>query len=313
MMARTATKIASGIIVGLLAGVPLTVPRQAANAAECLTSPGQDATQGQHWYYRIDHANNKRHCWYLRDEGGKAARTTPSDDESSPAATPAMSSAGAAPRSLEDAHAEFTTSQPRENTVAMAAPAVAPSPASPAGNPVPNPVQNSARRGAGQQGNGQADMQGAAVATRWPSAVAAAAPTPQTADSDESDSVAAVPAPPLAAAPAPPPATLEKHSASLQMLFAVIAGALALAGLTASIVYRVGRGPRLDTRQRREALWEGVDTGPRPPWVDPAIEQTAPRPSPVRDRAPSPVTRQRYEKIEEILAQLVQHGEQSDA
>ena len=125
------------------------------------------------------------------------------------------------------------------------------------------------------------------------------------------------------------------------MLFAVIGGALALAGLTASVVYRLGRRKerRLATSERRALLWEGVEPGPKAPWVPPEIEhEPVPAPIPIRKAATNrpqqqqppaqqqrpvqqqplaqqqpPVQQQRYEKIEEILAQLVRHGQQSDA
>ena len=99
------------------------------------------------------------------------------------------------------------------------------------------------------------------------------------------------------------------------MLFAVIGGALALAGLTASVVYRLGRRRqrRLDTRERRAVLWEAVDNGPRPPWVPPEIEDTAPLPMPERRAVQRTASQERYEKIEEILAQLVRHGQESGA
>jgi hypothetical protein len=306
MASRTA-KVASSIVAGFLAGIPLSAPYDAANAAECLTSPRQDSPQGQHWYYRIDHANNNRHCWYLRDEGGNASEAAPSDD-SSQAPKPVMRTGEVPPHSLEDAHAEFPAPQPRVDAGATTGqtPAVAPSPLPLASNPPPAPPQGSV----------QDDTQGSAIATRWPSQLAAAAsttPAPVASESAESDADAAAPPPAATPVPAPPPPALEKPSASLQMLFAVIIGALALAGLTASIIYRLGRGRRLNVRQRRAAIWEGVDSGPRPPWVEPAIEQTAPRPSVARNSSPSVVAPERYEKIEEILAQLVKQAQQSDA
>jgi hypothetical protein len=39
--------------------------------ADCLPGPGQAATNG-HWYYRIDHATNRK-CWYLSQSGPAAA------------------------------------------------------------------------------------------------------------------------------------------------------------------------------------------------------------------------------------------------
>lgn len=39
-----------------------------ARGDECITKPNAAAPQGQHWYYRIDHSNN-RQCWRLGPEG----------------------------------------------------------------------------------------------------------------------------------------------------------------------------------------------------------------------------------------------------
>jgi len=303
MASRTA-KVASSIVAGILAGAPLTAPRSPANAAaECLTEAGQDAAQGQHWYYRIEHGT-KRHCWYLREEGGKASQTAPSDD-SAEAPKEAARNSENPPRSVEDARAEFPMPQRRES--AGAAPLPAPAPL------VSSPTLTTPPQAAGAQGS--------AVAARWPSPETAAAPAepppaeeatdPAPAGDAAPDASAVAPAPPSVAVSAAP----AKPSASLQMLFAVIGGALALAGLTASIVYRLGRRRqrRLDPRERRAAIWEGVDTGPRAPWVEPVIEETAPRPTPERRAAQRATPHERYEKIEEILAQLVKQGEQSNA
>ena len=303
MASRTA-KVASSIIAGILAGVTLTVPRDAAKAAECLTEPRQDAAQGQHWYYRIERGT-KRHCWYLRGEGDKVSQAAPSaDSEQAPKATARTSETP--PRALEDAHAEFPLPQARGNNLA----APVPGPAPLAEGPIPNPAQ--------------ADTQGSTVAARWPSSNGTAAPaTPPAA----ADSASADPAPVADPAPATDTASVDPAPSapvaagfapvrpSLQMLFAVIGGALALAGLTASIVYRLARGRRrrLNPRERRAALWEGVDTGPRPPWVEPVIEETAPRPTPERRAVQSATAHQRHEKIEEILEQLVRQAQQSDA
>lgn len=99
------------------------------------------------------------------------------------------------------------------------------------------------------------------------------------------------------------------------MLFMVILGALALAGLTASVVYRFGRARhiRIDAHQRRAAIWEGVEDAPQPPWVEPAPEMAAPRSTTARSAAPTATPQERYHKIEEILAQLVKQAQQSDA
>ena len=39
-------------------------------AQACNTRPGQSAPQGIHWYYRVNHTDNRR-CWFLSSEGMK--------------------------------------------------------------------------------------------------------------------------------------------------------------------------------------------------------------------------------------------------
>jgi len=121
------------------------------------------------------------------------------------------------------------------------------------------------------------------VATPWPDvSTAVAPPEPQPA------SVATV-APP-GAKPAKPPApvalaaadsTAERPAGSLQMLLLVIGGALALAGLLASVIYRFAGGRvRVQVAERR-GHWD--DWGPqdqdesRAPWLA-ATPDARPRP-----------------------------------
>jgi flagellar basal body-associated protein FliL len=86
------------------------------------------------------------------------------------------------------------------------------------------------------------------------------------------------PASPPAVAPAVVPlatadASMAKQSGSAVMLLAVIIGALAVAGLIASMVFRVGR-----KRRRRRA---GVPREVRPVWdIDRNLRRRAPLPFP---------------------------------
>ena len=41
----------------------------------CLAKPDATTPPGQHWYYRIDHANNKRQCWHLGPEDGRVQKS----------------------------------------------------------------------------------------------------------------------------------------------------------------------------------------------------------------------------------------------
>ena len=308
MASRTAI-VASSIVAGVLAGAPVTMPRDIANAAECLTEPGKDGTQGQHWYFRIEHGT-QRHCWYLRDPDGKAVDAASSDvSEQAPKA--AAPKGDNPPRALEDARAEYPMPQP--GGIKVGAPAV---------GPVPFASTTVAPRP-------QADPQAPAAAALWPSAEnaaapaapaqasPAAAPTPRAAAdaTDATTTAADPPADPPASAPAVIPAPPAKPSVSLQMLFAVIGGALALAGLTASVVYRLGRRRerRLATPERRAILWEGVEPGAKSPWSGPIPDDSAPLPLPERKIAQGAVAPERYEKMEEILEQLVRQGQQTGA
>ena len=55
----------------LLALAIAILPNGSARAAdECVAAPNSQAPQGSHWYYRIDH-ENQRKCWYARPEGVK--------------------------------------------------------------------------------------------------------------------------------------------------------------------------------------------------------------------------------------------------
>jgi hypothetical protein len=70
-MANRSAKFASAIVASLLAGAPITIfPSGYAHAArDCLTKPGSEARQGQHWRYRIEHGT-KRRCWFLTAMSG---------------------------------------------------------------------------------------------------------------------------------------------------------------------------------------------------------------------------------------------------
>jgi hypothetical protein len=55
---------AVSIVTGLAAVLAVPGPGGSA-AADCLPQPGAQTAAGGHWFYRIDHANNNRKCWYL--------------------------------------------------------------------------------------------------------------------------------------------------------------------------------------------------------------------------------------------------------
>ncbi|MEH2484787.1 hypothetical protein [Bradyrhizobium sp. AZCC 2230] len=278
-MGNRTAKFISALIGSIIAGAPLAAVSQNApsapatataapatastenTAADCLASPKGAAPQGQHWFYRVERGT-KRQCWYLRAEGAKeGAKAT----QSAQATTDAPNAAPASPPSVQNARAEY---------IAQTSPGASPpAPAAAATQPAP--------------GTPDANAAQPAVATRWPDA-APASPAPQpspataavpaTASAQPSTKPAASPAPvTLAAADAP----ADKPTGSVQMLLLVIGGALALAGLLASVIYRfAGRRARARAADRRVNWDHGQDENDsRAPWhAEPAPRVDRPLP-----------------------------------
>jgi hypothetical protein len=67
------SKTLAAILVVLPAAILLTAQAGLSEPTDdaCKTSPGTSAPQGAHWYYRVNHKDN-RHCWYLKSEGLEA-------------------------------------------------------------------------------------------------------------------------------------------------------------------------------------------------------------------------------------------------
>ena len=346
-MANLNAKFASAVVACLVAGAAFTTVRNAANAAECVTEPRQDTPKGQHWFYRIEHGTS-RHCWYLRGEGGKVEHAKPSGD-ASPANDVVARKDEPNQLSLEDARAEWAVpSLPAQNNAAVA-PVQAASAAAPSGAELASSSNTQQDEPAGSsEGSAQASLQASAeestVALRWPTpSERDSSTTTRLAAADSSDpDLATQAASTPAVAPGEPvlgnaPVEKAKPTASLQMLLLVILGALALAGLTASVIYRFGhrrRTVRINAHERRAAIRESFDNAPKPPWAGsiiektapsiektapriektaPRIEKTAPQSYAARRAAQTGTAQERYENIDEILAQLVKHTQQSDA
>jgi hypothetical protein len=270
------TKFASALFAGLLAGVPLTTASHGAPASaeadKCLAGPKGTAPEGGHWYYRVERGT-KRHCWYLGDEKEKVTRAAPaissaSANSASPASPPENA---AAQRTIADARAELPPPQmpvePQTGTTGQRAVA-------PAANAV---GADTNQRANAWDTNTQSSPQSSVIASRWPessgvspSASPAPAPAPATYQS-------AATVQPDAAAPAPAiaPVTLAaadssaaKQTGSIQTLLLVIIGALSLAGLMGTVIFRFGRmrwtGGRDISRDHRDrrAIWDSVSPSP---------------------------------------------------
>ena len=276
-MPDRAAKFVSAIVASVLAGASLAaISLNAARAADdCLAAPNSETPAGGHWRYRIDRAT-KRHCWYLRTEGETVSQTAAPSAPTDPTEKAAPPAAAPMQRSVADARAELpskTSLEPSRRNGSLA-------PAMPA-NPAVGEDSNATAPGA--------NAAQSVVASRWldpsamsstlnpqpaPSQTAANAPPepltdssqPDAAQPDASQSDAAA-APPPAAAVVPFAAADSSQGlpASLPMLLAVMTGALALAGLTASLVFKFG-GARRTARSRvpRDRIWEMVDDDGRP-------------------------------------------------
>ncbi len=287
-MGNRTAKFISALFASVLAGAPLSAVSQNAASApaaqngsttddDCLGSPKGTAPQGQHWYYRIERGT-KRQCWYLREEGAKLSQSTSaqtsatptsdartsdartSDAQNAPSTAPTPKSvATPGPRSVKDARAEFTAQEAApapDTTGSITAPVAAGTP--PPASPRPNVTADNT-------------AQLPAIAARWPDAPNTA-PAPQVAPANIVAD--AQPAPQPAASPAPvAPAAADvpagKPTGSLQTLLLVIGGALALAGITASFIYRfAGAKARAQASERRRRVnWEQPADNAHAPWA----------------------------------------------
>lgn len=71
-------------------------------ANECIAKPNAQARQGEHWYYRIDHAT-KRQCWYVGPQGASVKKRT------TEVSTHRASGARALPAAPQSAHRPTAT------------------------------------------------------------------------------------------------------------------------------------------------------------------------------------------------------------
>ena len=285
MSSRTA-KLVSAIFTTLLACAPLITASHGApaEAEKCLSGPKGAPPAGGHWYYRVDRST-KRACWYIGDakekitekKAEKIARAAP---ETSPPAANSASPPGSAntQSSIANARAELPLPQSRaeQETSVFTAPrplATVAGAISPDNDPRANADDARARRsivasrwGELAASSTQASPEPSNSAPANPGAAptaSRAAPTPSTAAPAKAASPAA--ALPLAAADA---LSTEKPAGSVQMLLIAILGALALAGLLASAIFRLSRR-RSNIRIDRRVNWDSVRTD-RPSLSDEA-------------------------------------------
>ena len=293
-MSHCQAKFASAILVGVLASFPLsTVFDGAASAADsCVTEPTGATPQGKHWFYRIERGTG-RHCWYLRGEDEQPARTA-APETTTPAKTPSRNSELLAPHSLVDARAEWPAQPP------LAQGAAAQGNLKPAQDVTGTAPSNDGLQ-APAAATGSDPSRAVPLLGSPPETSAAAAGNP-------SDATAAPPA----AVAAPTAVPTDRNMGSLQKLLLVAFGALALAGLSGSAVYRLAAVRRRGLQRDRwppRVVEEVDDDAPIPPWVQPVTGETAPSHDPGRERLEFDVADKRVERIEDFLARLTKQLE----
>ncbi|WP_315832900.1 hypothetical protein [Bradyrhizobium prioriisuperbiae] len=253
-MDRAATLI-SATLASVLAGVALAAVPHTASAAPdaCLSGPQGAAPKGQRWYYHLDRATQQK-CWYLRAPGDSTAQSAASQPVALQPPAPAAARAPARQPDgikVQDAHAEWPA--PPAASAPDATGSVPQTALWSPANPVGAPQDTHA-----QQATVTPPANDASAAPT--SATSPPTPAPQASQPAQGD-----------ATPAARAAT--KSSEPIHTLLLVIAGALALAGVVASIVFRLSarqRAARQDTRARRSVNWEPVVTSEPPRRVTPS-------------------------------------------
>jgi len=284
-MANRATKIVSAIFVGAILGIPVSTlakdamggadvsapdssAASASGSTDCLTTPNRELSQqGQRWFYRIEPGTNKR-CWYMREQAERGSQTASprsgSAQSLSPAAAqslsatmpPAPKAFSGGPqtsRALSNARAELG---PRSTGAANAGPTVPKEPV----------FITTGSVGANRGTSVRADaIQGPAETLTSPDstndAITGSSADGTTADGLNANANLNTGLSPSASAEMPTTANMpQEKGASLQVLFLVILGALAFAGLMANLIHRVARiWGRRHGRLRRHSIWRAVE------------------------------------------------------
>ena len=306
-MARGVARIAFAIFAGAVIMAPVAgkaqnavdfppdaAPEKAATdnktADDCLTAPSGEALQGQRWFYRTERGT-QRHCWYLRDKAEQRASQPAPAMAISTAAKPIAIAPRAAvpPRPNADARAELPARSrlDGDNTLASRAQSAA------------SPVTNDSA----------------------PQPLDSYSAPPPAADSpvaDASNAVAETNAN-LGMSAVTPDAGLRSDAAlpktSLQRLLVAIFGALAFAGVTASLIHRFAFiWRKRNARLRRRMLWQSAKKArTHPPQTASAPAASVPAASAqnvaanqVRADAPDRQDDDAQGQIEELLGRVAQ-------
>jgi hypothetical protein len=272
-MANRATKFVSAIFVGAMVGFPVSSLAEdvagaadasaadAGSAGECLTTPNRDSPQGQHWYYRLEQGSN-RHCWFLRDQAERASQSTsPRVTSSQSTSSQSILSQSVSPRTPPAAKASRNAQASHSPSNARAELTTRPTGVEASGPAVPRAPVFITTDSAGMDRGAQANAEGTQDASAPPNSSDSPDTMSTTAPSPASSTLTTADGTNPDAGSNPnsmePPA---KASASLQVLFLVILGALASAGLTGSLIHRLARiWRRRHAHLRRRSIWLAVE------------------------------------------------------
>jgi hypothetical protein len=269
-------------------------------ADECLSGPKGTAPKGSHWYYRVDRSTG-RHCWYIGAEGQRvrsvsertsqqtrkrvaqhsqqAETSAPQTSAPEPAVRSSAPLAVAETKTVASFFSQYWASLFSGTEPPRIAPTEEPklAPAADASRPAPSTVTSNYA-----QEQGQTDAQDE-MPLVWPVLT-------------EAEKQAA-------AAPTAVPAQTSVPTSALksQHMLAILAGALAVAGILMALVYRLGSirfGRR--QQQRQSPRWDiTTETAARLPmvplplaYVDPAPRPKAPVRKPVLPRRPPELDRE---------------------
>src|SRR6187397_374875 len=273
-------------------------------ADDCLEKPNGPTPQGQRWYYRIDHANNDRQCWYLRAESERVQKTS---RQTEPNSSNAMAQAILAPTRQTAPAAETPL---KENT----APAAAPIPwlnvqRLPEPIPLVQPVTQQKPAAQTRSDGAAAAATGSAVPERVIDPPAAVPNRPATSADSNATSAQRTREQqrrqPAQARPEPPPPAIAHIDHTFALLMIMFA-ALAIAGPAMHFVER---------RRRREAVDFRL-----PPWARVvALNAPTPRigvtPRPYAGKLPAPMPIRppdQTERLAHALQQLVDRLQTAD-
>jgi hypothetical protein len=279
-------------------------------ADECLSGPKGTAPKGSHWYYRVDRPTG-RHCWYIGAEGQRvrsvsertsqqtrkrvaqhsqqAETSAPQTNAPEPAVRSSAPVAVAETKTVASFFSQYWASlfSGAEPPKIAAAEEPKLAPAADASRPTPSTVSSNYA-----QEQGQTDAQDE-MPLVWPVLTEA--------EKQAAEAPVAVPRPAQTTAQASTPTSVPASALKSQHMVAILAGALAVAGILMALVYRLGTIRFGRTQQQRQsARWDittetaHLPMAPLPlTYADPAPRPKAPvRSKPVLPRRPPELDRE---------------------